>query len=239
MKDYKKLDVPRYRQPKDECEPTCLKMVLESLDKKRKFDLKKIIKDTESELKYMDWDYKIGTAALKRGFKAKIITFSNDLFDPTWAKLSKKKIIEKLKKRLKFVLKYDKRDINEGYIWWWYESSLKAAIDFLEKGGEVKLKPISKELIKNYIKKNIPVITPLNGSVFYNHKRVYRGRYNDIKGEYFGHCVVISGFKNNKFIITDPEKISNKTKGIIEIDSNTLTNAIIGHTCQIIAIERR
>ncbi len=239
MKDFKKLDVPRYRQPKDECEPTCLKMVTDFLDKDRKFDLKGIIKDTQSELKYMDWDYKIGIAALKRGFNARIITFSNDLFDPTWAKLSKKKIIEKLKKRLKFVLKYDKRDMHEGYIWWWYESSLKAAIEFLEKGGEVELKPISKELIKNYIKKNIPVITPLNGSIFYNRKRVYRGRYNDIKGEYFGHCVVTSGFKNNKFIITDPGNLSDKTRGIVEVDSNVLISIIISQADQTIVIERK
>lgn len=239
MKDYKRLDVPRYRQPEYECEPTCLKMVMEFLDKKIKFDLKEIIRDTQSELKYKDWDYKIGIAALKRGFNAKIITFSNDLFDPTWAKLSKKKIIEKLKKRLKFVLKYNKRDINEGYIWWWYESSLKTVIEFLEKSGEVELKPISKELIKGYIKKNIPVIAPLNGSIIYNRKRVYHDKYDDIRGEYFGHCVVISGFRNNKFILTDSEKLSNRTKGIMEISSDVLMNAILGHTDQIIIIERK
>lgn len=236
--NYKKLDIPRYMQPKDECEPTCLKMVMEFLDRSRKFDLKEIINDTQSKLKYIDWDYKIGTAALKRGFNAKIITFSNDLFDPTWTKLSKKKIIEKLKKRLKFVLNYNKKDINEGYIWWWYESSLKAAIEFLEIGGEIELKPISKELIKNYIKKNIPVITPLNGSIFYNRKRVYRGRYDDIRGEYFGHCVVTTGFRNDNFIITNPGSLSNKTKGIVEIDSDVLISAIISHADQIIIIER-
>lgn len=239
MKNYKKLDVLRYRQPEYECEPTCLKMTMEFLDKNRKFDLKEIIRDTKSELKYMDWDFKIGIAALKRDFKAKIITFSNDLFDPTWAKLSKNKIIEKLKKRLNFVLKYDKRDVREGYIWWWYESSLKAAIGFLEKGGEVDLKPISKELIISYIKKNIPVITPLNGSIFYNRKRVYRGRYDDIRGEYFGHCVVTIGFRNDKFIIIDPGSLSNKTKGIIEIDSDILISIIISQADQIIIIERK
>jgi len=230
------IKLRRVVQPYMECGPAALKMVMEYLTGKH-YNLNQIIKETKSEEKYVDWDFKLGIAAIRRGFRVTIFTMSTDFFDPSWYKLSKSALIRKLKKRLKFILHYNKRNIRDGYIWWWYESSHKAIISFLEHGGKIVFKPISKELIISYLSKRIPVICSVNGSIFYSKRRVYRGKYDDIRGEYFGHIVVVTGYKNGKFIITDTEKISNKTGGIIEIDADLLINCILTSTGNLIVLE--
>lgn len=232
-----KINLRRIVQPNMECGPAALKMVMEYLSGKE-HNLKDIIKDTASDQKYVDWDFKLGKAAIIRDFRVTIYTMSTDFFDPTWYKLSKKSLIEKLRKRLKFVMKYDKRDINEGYIWWWYESSLKAIIEFLKAGGKIRFKPITKELIISYLSRDIPAICPINGSIFYGKRRVYRKKYDDIRGEYFGHVVVITGYDDHNFIVTDTEKISNKTNGIIKIDKDILINSIFLQSGNVIVVEQ-
>lgn len=230
------IKLNRLVQPRLECGPTALKMVMEYLSGKD-YDLDEIIKDADSIQKYVDWDFKLGTAAIKRGFKATIFTLSIDFFDPTWHGLSRSQLLRKLRQRLKFVMKYNKKDLHDGYIWWWYESSLKAIIKFLEKGGKIVFKPITKELIISYLSKGVPVICPVNGSLMYGRKRFYRKTFDDVKGKYFGHVITATGYENNRFTLTDTYEGS-KRNGLLKVDRDLLINSILLSTGDLIVIQK-
>ncbi len=232
-----KIKLKRIVQPHMECGPAALKIVMDYLGRDN-YNLRKIINDTRSEQKYVDWEFKLGTAAVARGFNATIFTLSTHFFDPAWYKLSKPALIRRLKKRLAFVTRYNARDVRDGYIFWCYKQSTKAIIDFLTKGGNIVFKPITKELISSYISRGIPVICPVNGSIFYGKRRVYRKKYDDIRGVAFGHFVTVIGHKKDRFIVMDNERMSNKTKGIIEVDQDMLINSILLFTGDIVVVER-
>ena len=230
------LRVRRFRQSHRECGPAALKQSMEFLRPGKIYDIKELISETKSELKYLDWNYKLGIAALKRGFGVTVYSASTDLYDPTWKGLSMKQLVKKLERRLYFIKHAKKKDIMAGYVWWWYRSSLEAAIEFLKAGGIVKIESITKELLIGLLKRGTPPITPVNGSLVYGMKRAYFRRYNDVKGEYFGHIFMVSGYDGKKFVITDPEKLSDRTKGIIKIDENLLLNSILTHTAEILSV---
>ena len=232
------LNVPRYKQPPMECGPTCLKEVFDFYN--YKIDLKTIIKGTKSEKKYIDWDYKLGLFALKCGFKVDVYTLTTDIFDPTWYNFKKDVLLKQLKKRLNFVSKNNKKDVKDGYIWWWYKPALESIIKFIKAGGNIKFVPISKNLIIKLLKKGIPIIAPLNSTLIYKIRRVYRNNFDDIKGEYVGHFIVISGYdsRKDKFILVDSDRMADKRKGIIKVDADLLINSIIMHTGDLIVVKK-
>ncbi len=205
------LNVPRYRQPPMMCGATALAEVMEYFDKKR-YNIREIAKETEKTYKNIDWLFAAGISAIKRGFKSKITTVSIEIFDPSWATLNKNKLIRKMEKRLEYLMSLNTKD---SYIVEWNISPLKWAIEYLRKGGELFYHPITTKLIKNFLNKKIPLITPMNENLFYGIKRTTENdEYDDIKGMGTGHIIVISGFKKNKFIITDSEILAERFKGV-------------------------
>ncbi|MCD6476840.1 MAG: C39 family peptidase [Candidatus Aenigmarchaeota archaeon] len=230
-----RLNVPRYRQGYMECGPICLKQVMEYFDNV-KYEVKSIIKETKSKYMNNDWIFLLAIAAMKRGFKAKVITLSTEIFDPSWSELDNKKLVKKFKKRLEYLKSKKNKDY---YIRAFNIAPLEKAIEFIEKGGNLVFSPIYEELIEYFIKNKIPVIVTVNENIFYGIKRLYNEEYDDIRGNANGHMVVISGFDKKNFIITDPERLSDRKKGIIKRNKKFMLNCILTFSPNLLIIYKK
>jgi len=157
----------------------------------------------------------IATYFLTLGFATTIHTVDIQIFDRTWGKLTKEEIIEKLIQRRKYIkhpiYKEEEFDlIFDGYI------------SFLKSGGEISFPIITNKYIFNLLTKG-PIYAVINFQ-FLNSAPKYafeNGQIvrDDIKGDAGTHAVVISGFKNNRYVIVDPD---NNHGGIREIEADHL-----------------
>ena len=231
------LKVPRFIQPKMECAPTALNQIFSYYG--LNIELKDLIKRCETKIKYKDWEYKAASVALDEGFKVDIYSTSLELFDPSWFKISRNKLINKLNKRLKFVLKSNKSDWRNGYIKYWHEDAIKETVNFLENGGNIKFDLFNEKMIYNILSRKIPILVCfLDVNLFYCYKRKYNNKYNDIKGMNFGHSVVVSGYKNNKFIITDSGKKCPNKSGIYSVLPDKLLTSILRYDGELVSIHK-
>lgn len=191
-----KLKVPRFKQKPFTCGPSALQQILAYYGVKK--SLNEILKNFKM-YEYGTWDFDLLSYVLRLGFKAEITTYNLDIFDPTWFKLSRKKLIKKLKSRLKYAKPFHKQGI-------------RSCIRFLELGGRIRFKIITEKIIKDYLRKKIPVIACFCFTALWKCKRAYSKKTkkgyksisNDIRGVPEGHFIVISGYAKDKFFVTDP-----------------------------------
>jgi hypothetical protein len=189
-----KLKVPYFKQKAMTCGPSSLQQVMAYYGKKMK--LGDIIKDIPM---FMDGTYLAYLAkyAMEAGFKPLIITYNVDIFDPTWFRLSRKSLIKKLRSRSRI----RKLDIN-------IRRGCKSYVDYLESGGKLSFNFTTTEIIKKYLKKKRPIIVRLSSTILHDRKRLdlNKDKRDDISGSPGFHFVVVSGYKNGKFLIVDPQK---------------------------------
>jgi hypothetical protein len=161
----------------------------------------------------------LGIDALKKGFKAEIITFNLRIFDPSWFQDDNINLISKLKEQLKHK-KAPK-----------FKQASLAYIQFLEKGGKITYKTLNKDLLYSYLIKDIPILTGLSATYLYNEQREYGEPvlYDDIKGQPSGHFVVLSGINyNNKSVqVADPLHGNPFESQLYSVDIDHLICAIL------------
>ena len=206
------LNIPIFKQPRQECGTTCLQMVLSYWGKHPPIEeLKK--ECSIGSPKWRDWEYRLGLAALKRAFKPTVITMQTFTFDPTWFNLSKTDLIKKLKLELEISKKMTRETNTENRYFFWHDPKLEipeieSAIRYLEAGGEILFKPLSKDLIKNFLSKGAPIIAPHNPSIIHKIPRQDQTgsdwKSDDIGGSHWGHIVVVAGYDSDRFFISDP-----------------------------------
>ena len=197
------LPIRRIRQPPNECEPTCLKQILDYF--KIDSDMEDLIKRISGDkFKWNNWDYNTGRVAIEHGLKVIVYTRSAGIIDPTWFSLSSEGLLSKLKEEYAYFEKEEYVGLPS------FKEDINAAIKFLETGGRIDFTPISKKLIAGLLKKEKPLIAGVSYTLLVN---APRERYfpeescwkpDDIKGHPYGHVVVISGYKGNSFQIVDP-----------------------------------
>lgn len=188
-------------QPTDEtCGPTCLHAIYRyyGLD----IPLSKVIAGVEKSLSGGTLSPLLGKHALAQGFNATIYINNMSIFDPTWFKNSKalrEALISKLKHQDHF--KHSKNIV---------ESSV-AYQEFLKLGGEVRFKTIDVQTLKDYFKKNLPILTGLSSTYLYRTSRECftsegEAYYDDIMGSPCGHFVILCGYdeKKRRIIVADP-----------------------------------
>ncbi len=179
------------------CGPAVVQSVLEYFG--IKMSQKEIAKGCGTSKKYGTSLVGMAIFLKKLGLKPRLIIFDPEIIDPTWSKLSKKILAEKLSKRLKAVK--PKKRTRRVY---------ELLIEYLKNNGEVFLKIPGKELITEALRRNeIPIIAVCN-KIFYKTIRTYKNRPDDIKGGYGGHIVIVKGYKNGKFFVADPLKQKRK-----------------------------
>ncbi len=142
----------------------------------------------------------LGVDALKRGFDATIYTFNLRMFDPTWFGLSNSEIQDKIKARLQLKRIKKLKAMGDAYI------------EFLARGGNIKMEDLTTGLIQSFLDKGTPVLTGLSATYLYHSQREYandegQSVYDDLKGEPMGHFVVLMGrSENGDILVADPYK---------------------------------
>lgn len=177
------------------CGPTCLHALYQYYGDP--IGLKQVIKEVRQLKNGGTLAPMLGSHALKRGYRATIISYNLDIFDPTWFDASRKKVIEHLQEQMQFKHKRRKLQIVS-----------EAFIRFLEAGGQLKSVELDEQLIKDYLKRSIPILTGLSATYLYGTPREVPdfNIYDSIKGEPVGHFVVINGFEEKRKVayIADP-----------------------------------
>lgn len=198
-----KLNIPRFEQLKNTCGHSCLQEVLAYYRDKR--SLGSILKEVKMIKGTGITVPQIAEYAVRQGYKTRLYLYSFANIDPTWKSLSKKQIVNKLKKRIKYVQKAGRKDYIGGYVRPWDELSCKSLLSFIKLGGELIITPITKELIISHLKKKMPVIVCLNSTAHFGEKREYDGKWDDIKGKCTGHFVVVAGYRDGKFYVINTD----------------------------------
>jgi hypothetical protein len=200
-----KLQVPYFKQKKMTCGPSCLQQVLAYYG--IKITLDEILKEVKM-FKYGTWINYLGIYAAEHKFKVKLICNNVHYIDPSWFKLPRIKLIKKIQTALK---KERNKMRKDGFF---------SLLDYLKTNAEIIFQIPSKKILINCLKKNVPIIICLSSTVLRGRKRFdFKKNKHSEYGEPTGHFVVISGYKNNNFIITDP---SVKYGGVHEVPENKL-----------------
>lgn len=214
-----KIDI--LSQPDDEtCGPTSLHAVYKYFN--YNISLDKLIKDIPFLEEGGTLAVYLGIDALNRGFNATIYSYNLKVFDPTWKKLSKAELLEKIKQQKK--IKTGKK----------FLQASNAYIHFLEKGGDIKFEVLTKSLLRKYIGNNIPILAGLSATYLYDCPREIENDfgatvYDDVAGKPTGHFVVLYKDNEDKTIsVADPYDSNpiNKTN-YYSVNSTRLINSIL------------
>jgi hypothetical protein len=182
-------------QPDSEsCGPTCLHAVYRYFGDE--MPLSQVIEECDRLEEGGTLAVLLGCHALRRGYEATIYTYNLQVFDPTWfhpkpvplaAKLSAQ-MVEKDLPKLRFA--------SEGYL------------EFLSLGGEVRMRDLSRNLIREHLNNSIPILTGLSATYLYYDAREFGPQWDpdDIRGVPAGHFVVLCGYdRTNKQVhVADP-----------------------------------
>jgi hypothetical protein len=201
------------------CGPTCLQALYQYYGDT--ISLRDVIKEVR-QLKFGGTlAVMLGHHALQRGYKAHIYTYNLNVFDPTWFKNSSRKMIQHLQAQMEF--KHKRRKLRV---------ASDAYIKFLEAGGEMRNSELNDNLIKDYLKRSVPILTGLSATYLYGTPREIPqfDIYDSIKGEPSGHFVVITGYDEAKDIahIADPLEPNPLGKGqVYSVGFARLINSIM------------
>ena len=146
----------------------------------------------------------LGSHALRHGFDVKLYTYDLQVFDPTWFRNDRDiNLEERLTAQMN--AKPSPR----------LHTATIAYIEFLRRGGKLRMEVLTIELIRRYLKRNIPVLTGLSATFLYGEMREYcpenppPGRSvlaDDVRGFPAGHFVVLCGYDPDRrtVLIADP-----------------------------------
>ncbi|MFH1522292.1 MAG: C39 family peptidase [Patescibacteria group bacterium] len=242
-----KLNIKIKEQKESECLSACLKAVFEYYQIDISED--EIIKNiSQNSFKLYDWEFKAGKLAAEKGLNVKIYSNVSQLLDPSWHNFSQDELVKKMEKMLEFFIirneNFEKdsdlsnfmcptKEIAERLV-----KDTEAALGFLKAGGVISFGPISKELIEEMIKANIPVIASHNPVLLHRMKRSYNSQSDDIRGYSWGHVIIISGYTGNKFIISDPDGLFYEKKLAYKVNKNLLLESILRYNGQLLCIKK-
>lgn len=138
----------------------------------------------------------LATHALSRGYRATIVTWNLQIFDPTWFPHTPESLQERLEQRARA-----KRDPK-------LQVAARAYVDFLAAGGQLEFGDLEPTLLRRFLRRNIPVLTGLSASFLYREARENpeTGEPDDVAGEPAGHFVVLTGYRKEtrEVLVSDP-----------------------------------
>ena len=200
------------------CGPTCLHALYQHYEDD--ISLKQVIKEVKQITTGGTLGVMLGDHALSRGYKVHIYTYNLDVFDPTWFKYPSKKMIDMLKKQMRYK-KTNRKLLVE----------CEAYIEFLQAGGKVKNAELNKDLIKTYLLNSVPILTGLSATYLYGTPREIgdTNKYHSIKGVPVGHFVVINGFdgKADHVYLADPMNPNPLKSQYYNVKFDRLINSIL------------
>jgi len=185
-------------QPNDTtCGPTCLHAVYGYFDDV--LPLHQVIDETGSLSEGGTLGSLLGQHALARGYDATIYTFNVHVFDPTWFDEHgngrpelHNKLEEQIQAKDNAKLRY----------------ACRAYQGFLAAGGKLRMRDLTRGLIRQYLNRSIPIVAGLSATFLYRAKREVGDECtpDDIRGLPTGHFVVLCGYdRNTKMVrVADP-----------------------------------
>lgn len=189
-----KLNFSISRQPDDStCGPTCLHAIYQFY--RDAVQLETVIREVPTLEGGGTLGVMLANHALQRGYKCSIYTYNLMIYDPTWflpgvdikARLAARAATTTNKKQLLAIRQY---------------------IEFVENGGKLYFKDLTRSLLRNFLRRKIPVLTGLNSTYLYRTMRVFGPTMadDDIRGEVVGHFVVLFGYQkeNKTVLVADP-----------------------------------
>ncbi|MGE5652476.1 hypothetical protein FAY22_03280 [Noviherbaspirillum sp. UKPF54] len=133
--------------------------------------------------------------ALAKGYKATIYTYNLTVFDPTWFAPGVD-IADRLRRQREIKMDYRLQHATTGYL------------EFLSRGGRLRLLDLSRYLIRGILRRGLPIITGLSSTYLYRVPREYgpEDKPDDVRGLPSGHFVVIAGYdrERRQVLVVDP-----------------------------------
>lgn len=167
----------------------------------------------------------LGMHALARGYDATLYVYNLDVFDPTWfypKNISRQALISKFQQQKEQKLDNRLRETCQAYC------------DFLDMGGQLKTQDLTVNLLQEYFKQNIPIITGLNCTYLYRCARevtMMDGStvLDDINGTPLGHFVVLAGYdeKHRHIVVADPHASPLSHNHYYRVGSTRLIHSIL------------
>jgi hypothetical protein len=165
----------------------------------------------------------MGCHALRRGYRATIVTYNLSVFDPTWFEPGNVDLKERLKRQIEVKTDPKLRHATPGYL------------EFLELGGRMAFEDLTGSLLRRYLDRNLPILTGLSATHLYRTAREIvtdygESEYDDLHGEPVGHFAVLCGFseEGDEVLVADPlhpEPAS--ASGVYAVGLDRLINAIL------------
>ncbi len=177
-----RLSIDMAGQPDDvSCGPTCLQALY------RYYGNDLPINQLIDEVRMLDeggtMAVFLANHALRNGYRATIYTYNLQLFDPSWFK-GDTDIAERLQKQARHKRARRLQIATKGYL------------EFLRLGGEVRFREMNARLIRDYLRRGIPMLTGLSSTYLYDAMREVpdTNADDDLRGEPAGHFVILSGY---------------------------------------------
>lgn len=139
----------------------------------------------------------LGCDALSHGYQARIYTFNLTVFDPTWFRPEAGvDLPSKLREQAECKADERLRAATQGYL------------EFLRLGGEIRMRDLSPALIRQYLSRNVPLLTGLSSTYLYGEKREVNPTQepHDVRGVPQGHFVILRGYnrQTKQVRVADP-----------------------------------
>jgi hypothetical protein len=134
--------------------------------------------------------------ALRNGYRSRIYTYNITVFDPTWFTRPRIDIAERLAAQ-----RERKRDSR-------IQHATDGYLEFLARGGRLRLASLSHHLISGILRRGLPILTGLSSTYLYRAMRESdeSGIADDVGGYPAGHFVVIAGWDDarRRVLVVDP-----------------------------------
>lgn len=190
------LELEILRQPSDAaCGPTCLHAVY------RYYGDDVALDDLIEEVPQLEGGgtlaVNLANHALRRGYRALILTYNLNVFDPSWFEGIRPNLAERLREQTRAKSEPRLAEATEAYL------------EFLSLGGELAMEDLTPALLRYWLERGNPLLTGLSATFLYRSPRE-RGDANlvedDIRGVPTGHFVVLSGWdaEQRAVLVADP-----------------------------------
>ncbi len=193
---YPRIDIDMHAQPDETtCGPTSLHAVYQYYNDP--ISLQQVIQEVHQFEDGGTLAVWLGCHALSRGYDALLYTCNLQVLDPTWFTFPDVDLVEKLKLQME-AKPFDQKLMRTS----------NAFIDFLKLGGRLRMEDITRESLRKYLARGIPILTGLSSTFLYRSAREVPPdqHQNDVEGVPTGHFVILSGYnrETKEILVTDP-----------------------------------
>ncbi|BAL23860.1 hypothetical protein AZKH_1539 [Azoarcus sp. KH32C] len=164
------------------CGPTCLHAIYRYWGREER--LEDVIERTGKLQRGGTVAVFLACDALRQGFEATIYTYNLTVFDPVWFARNADIRDRLQRQRIEKADNGRVQEVTDGYL------------EFLRLGGRLRLKDLSRYLLRGLLRRGLPVITGLSSTYLYRTMREYgpQDLPDDIRGTPGGHFVVLAGY---------------------------------------------